>query len=421
MTEQKEAPPYHFQTTKEIANKEGVSPLYHWKIRLQSALLMVLAFPFVLVWGTLSSLISGVIYLFRGPRIRRRSLPEVVEERKSNKEIADTLRKIPFRTRWIPQRLTTTLAYLPDMINYLLDSKKPTRCTFYHYPDSFVEIQLTLTQNIKHQITLGRHPGEPRPTIILIHGLFNTKNHAMQHRIALYIYEKMGYNVVIPDLRDFGVTSDINQAPIFGSYQEGQDMVELAKQLKQDFGAKSVGLLGYSFGGATAMQAAYHNDGTIDGGIVSFNGFAHMESAINYIDTKPPFLDEFFPVYLFFKWTFISRIREKYGNQKINNFHDYINKVVLPYYGGNKNDFFHKNSVIYKAKFIESPLLVIHAEDDPVVLVEHAQYMKAMSQRNPNIQVITTSSGGHYGYWILAPHWLHQVINNFFQYWNEDN
>lgn len=265
---------------------------------------------------------------------------------------------------------------------------------------------------------MGIHPGEKRPAIILVHGLFNTKNHAMQHRIALYLYNELGYNVAIPDLRDFGETSDMEQAPIFGSYQECQDMVSLAKHLKQSYNASRVGLIGYSFGGATAMQAAYHNeDKAIDNGIIAFNGFSHMNSALDHIDNKPPMLDEFFPVYLFFKWTFLARVRERYKDHTIQGFQDYIKKVVLPFYGGNANDFYHKNSVAYKGKFIDTPLLIIHAEDDPVVLSDHARYMAPLSQRNSNIQVIITPKGGHYGYWIVSPKWLQQVLKEYFGYW----
>lgn len=96
------------------------------------------------------------------------------------------------------------------------------------------------------------------PTIIIIPGLFDSGSQNYVRNTAAVIYS-LGYNVVVADMRDHGLTrlASPGVSPTLGLF-EGHDILEIARQLSTMCGSNvgSVGAVGFSFGGTAVVEAA---------------------------------------------------------------------------------------------------------------------------------------------------------------------
>ena len=96
---------------------------------------------------------------------------------------------------------------------------------------------------------LDRFEEAARPGLIVVHGLFTSSRFDYVRQIAVRAYYEWGFNVAAIDLRSFGMTELTSTAPSTAGWKEGEDLLALARYLKE-LGATSVGLLGISLGAA---------------------------------------------------------------------------------------------------------------------------------------------------------------------------
>ena len=95
-----------------------------------------------------------------------------------------------------------------------------------------------------------------RPGLIVVHGLFTSSRFDYVRQIAVRAYYEWGFNVAAIDLRSFGMTELTSPRPSTGGWKEGEDILALARYLKE-LGSTSVGALGISLGGVGVLGAAH--------------------------------------------------------------------------------------------------------------------------------------------------------------------
>lgn len=410
----------------------SMSRFYLFYTTILTVFLTVFSLPLMLLWLVvivIESLFTSILlvtYIYPHKlfqKIRGKSYKKNQPAKGNIREIAKMIRAIPVKTLPIPSRFSTSLAHLSDIPNYFFDTLKITRCLFYPYPPAFSRETISLGGKISLAGYVGIQLDEnrqvkQRPAIIIVHGLFNTKNHNMVRKTALYFYYELGFHVVVPDLRDFGKTLDQCEAVLSGSHYEGLDIIALANMIKSRTGCPTVGLLGFSYGAASVISAAWHNqDNIINGGVMAFAPFADLHEAIEYIDRRPRVLSPFYPLYLFFRLTFLSRVRGRLKTRKVHTMRDYLEQVSAPYYGISADSLIRRSSPQHYINSLNADTLIIHAKDDPVIPVEHSERLARESHNNDRVEVIFLRKGGHFAHQFLQKKWYHETLKEFFTYW----
>ena len=75
--------------------------------------------------------------------------------------------------------------------------------------------------------TVAMHDA-PAPGLIVVHGLFSTRRFDYVRETAVRAFFEWGFNVAAVDLRSFGLTGLMNEAPSTGGWKEGEDLIAVA-------------------------------------------------------------------------------------------------------------------------------------------------------------------------------------------------
>jgi pimeloyl-ACP methyl ester carboxylesterase len=96
---------------------------------------------------------------------------------------------------------------------------------------------------------------EERPALIVVHGLFGSKNSYGMQQLSLKAYYDWGFHVFALDLRNFGDSSRFSEAPTSWGYREFDDFIAAAEYLDSVQHVSTVGVCGVSMGAAAALLA----------------------------------------------------------------------------------------------------------------------------------------------------------------------
>ena len=101
---------------------------------------------------------------------------------------------------------------------------------------------------------LYKAPRPGYPTVIVVHGLFDSK-FSRYVEVAAESLASSGLGVLVPDMRWHGCLLSKEWLPTFG-IEEGRDLLAWANWLRATKGTESIGLLGFSLGGLDVLAAA---------------------------------------------------------------------------------------------------------------------------------------------------------------------
>ena len=179
------------------------------------------------------------------------------------------LQAIPHRLH--PARWALMKKGLADLSMFFLAQKRQTLNLGYAYPSQFEYHYFEGADGERIAASVALHE-EPRPGLIVVHGLLSTRLFDYVRAIAVRAYYEWGFNVAAIDLRSFGLTEMMSYPPSTGGWKEGEDIIGAARYLKS-LGSTSVGALGISLGASSVMNAS-HPAGAeaLDGGILAICG-----------------------------------------------------------------------------------------------------------------------------------------------------
>ena len=150
----------------------------------------------------------------------------------------------------------------------------------------------------------------PRPGLIVVHGLFTTRRFDYVREPAVRAFYEWGFNVAAVDLRSFGLTGLMNEAPSSGGWKEGEDLIAVARALKE-LGATSVGALGISLGASSVLGACHPEgaDEALDGGILAVSPPADVGHATERLSRQVPLSHPAYALNYGFRAMLLSRVR----------------------------------------------------------------------------------------------------------------
>lgn len=340
--------------------------------------------------------------------IGQRNMPDIMER----------LSGIPFNPKPYGGLTSTLLFSLTDVIPMMLETRKSTCGKVFRYPDPFKKVVLHSEDDTPLCAVIAIHDdGRPRPAILMVHGLFGSKNIWFSQQVVLSAYYGWGYNVMALDLRFFGESKLYSESPGTGGWKEGQDIIAAVKHLKSMREVTSVGVMGGSYGAAAAMCAAYQSEpkDLIDGGIISWGGYGYVLDQVGYISKMPKPWKPFFPVYLYFMSCFAATLGKKV--LEFRRFEDLLLRHSASYYEVGPDAILHNSSAALHFDEIRVPTLVINADDDPVIPASQSAFMADRAEDNPWIEVWRMPRGGHCAFAVVDKKWMGDVARTFFNYW----
>ena len=327
--------------------------------------------------------------------------------------VVDELQAIPHKLR--PWRLATLRKGLPDTLLFLLAQKRQTMNLGYDYPRQFEYQRIEGADGVPIAASVAVHD-EPRPGLVVVHGLFSTRQFDYVRKIAVRAYYEWGFNVAAIDLRSFGVTELLSDAPSTAGWKEGEDIVAAARHLKAA-GSTSVGAVGISLGASSVLNASYADGAleALDGGVLAICGPADTRSAAERLDRPVPLNHPFFPIRQFFETMLVSKVRNLRWPAEVADFTTLIEEVVAPYYGIDADEVYERSSAKNRIAETPVPLLVLHGEDDEIIPVKHAHTLEEAAADNPNVRVWIVPGGAHAAFDVIDSDWTYAVYRRFFE------
>jgi predicted alpha/beta-fold hydrolase len=345
---------------------------------------------------------------------QHRQLPVPPRRERSMDALMQDLQAIPNRLR--PTPWAELRKGLADVSTFVLTQHHDAANFGYGYPRQFNEVTFDVGDGVRIAASVALHD-VPRPGLIVAHGIFTTRRFDYVREPAVRAFFDWGFNVAAVDLRSFGLTGLMNEEPASGGWKEGEDLIEVARQLKR-LGATSVGALGISMG-ASAVLGACHLQGAeqaLDGGILAISPSADVGASTERLSKDLPRKHPGYALNYAFRAMLLSRVR---GSRwpEVRRLDEALDKVSAAYYGLDVQELSYRSSAVNHIANARVPVLILHPEDDHVIPVRHARMLAEAAAGNELVRVWTLPGGGHGALDAVDRRWTYSVYRQFFERW----
>jgi uncharacterized protein len=306
---------------------------------------------------------------------------------------------------------------LADLSSFVLAQNRETANIGYAYPRHFQDHIFEGADAVPIGASVALHE-QPRPGLIVAHGVFTTRRFDYVRQIAVRAYYEWGFNVAAVDLRSFGLTELLGPAPSTGGWKEGEDLIVVARGLKQ-LGATSVGAVGISLGGSAALGASHPEgaDEALDGGILAISPPADLGTVSSRLARRVALRHPQYLLNRLFKAMLLSRTRGSRWAPEIEDLSDALDHVPTAYYGISGEEVRWRSSGVNHIAKARVPLLVLHPEDDHIINVEQAHRLAEAARENELVRVWVLPGGGHGTLDAVDRGWTYAVYRTFFERW----
>ncbi len=383
----------------------------HGSAKLLNLLIGIVALPLWLIGQRVGGPLRRMLER-RGERPREMAVPTPSE--RSMTALMSDLEAIPNRLHsspWAEPRKG-----LADISTFVLTQNHDLANYGYAYPRQFHEMTIDVGDGVRIAASVGLQD-VPRPGLIVVHGLFTTRRFDYVRQPAVHAFYDWGFNVAAVDLRSFGLTGLMNEAPSSGGWKEGEDLLAVARELKR-LGATSVGALGISLG-ASSVLGASHPEGAaqaLDGGILAVSPPADIGHATERLSREVPMNHPAYALNYGFRAMLLSRVR---GSRwpDVSLLSEALDQVSAAYYGIDVEEIRRRSSAVNHIAKARVPVLVLHPTDDHVIPVSHAEMLAEAAADNDLVRVWTLPGGGHGALDAIDRDWTYSVYRRFFERW----
>lgn len=289
----------------------------------------------------------------------------------------------------------------------------PSACESSHGRGLSETYDLRLTMaDVGHERwgVLMRPPSPGRPTIVLVHGLFDSKYTRYLHVVAKLLIEH-GFGVVIPDMRWHGCRFS-NSLPTLGP-GEAEDLAALARWVGRRYPGSNVGMIGFSLGALDVLHALSGPDAPslFPAGAIAFSPPGDLEYTVDWLDRTPNSI---------FGLAFKAWIRTRMRALNIDSRGTGPFRRTLEWlahrrgHGEDVGALLRRADPALRIPHVQRPTLIIVARDDPFFTRATVGYLQHAAVGNCYVKVYATVSGGHLGHFAAFPKWSARVITDFF-------
>ncbi len=383
----------------------------HGSAKLLNVAIGIVALP---VWLLAQRLGGPLRRLLERRGARPRALPVPVPGERSMAALFSELEAIPSRlhsSAWAEPRKG-----LADISTFVLTQSHDFANYGYGYPRQFHDLTIEGADGVRIAASVALQD-VPRPGLIVVHGLFTTRRFDYVREPAVRAFFDWGFNVATVDLRSFGLTGLINEAPSSGGWKEGEDLLAVARALKE-MGSTTVGALGISLG-ASSVLGASHPQGAeqaLDGGVIAVSPPADIAHATERLSRRVPLNHPAYALNYGFRAMLLSRVR---GSRwpDVSLLSEALDQVSAAYYGLDVAEVQRRSSAVNHIAGARVPVLVLHPVDDHIIPVDHAEMLAEAASSNDLVRVWTLPGGGHGALDAIDRDWTYAVYRRFFERW----
>jgi predicted alpha/beta-fold hydrolase len=393
-----------------MATTRGQDRALHGAAKALNVLVGFFAIPAWLIGQRLSIRVRRALL----ERAEHEPLPLPAPAERSMDALMDELEAIPHRLQ--PSAWGETRKGLRDLTSFALAQTRQGLDVGYSYPAQFNDEWFIGADGEHIGASVAVHP-EPRPGLIVVHGLFSSRRFDYVREIAVRAFYEWGFNVCAIDLRSFGASAYLSRAPSTAGWKEGEDVVCAARFLK-GAGATTVGALGISLGGSSVLGAC-HLEGAeeaLDGGVIAIAAPADTHYMVRRI-SRPRRRDRAYDPMAGLQAMLRSRIHASRWPVDFENFADPIEQLAAPYYGVEPAVIWERSSARNTISGARVPVLVLHSADDWLVPVGQAETLREAAAGNELVRVWTVAAGGHGAADAIDERWAYAVYRRFFERW----
>lgn len=258
------------------------------------------------------------------------------------------------------------------------------------------------------------------PVVLVLHGLEGSAKSRYAQGILAACYQR-GWRGIVMHQRGCGPTP--NRLPRAYHALETDDLDEVWQHLNSQYPKAKKALIGYSLGGAISLNwlAKDYTKAQLSTA-VAVSVPLELSAAAERVRQG------FSKLY---QWDFLRDMRHKVQQQQLEfpellpdidpsqlrDFFQYDDAITAPMHGfASVTEYYTTASPKQRLKNIQTPLLIIHAEDDPFMLPSCIPRSEDVA---PNTQLLVSQHGGHVGFIagsLRHPrYWLEETIPEYLQ------
>jgi predicted alpha/beta-fold hydrolase len=382
----------------------------HGAAKLANLLVGIVALPVWLIGQRLSSPLRRFLERRETPR----ELPDPAPGERSMGSLMDELEALPNHLH--PSPLAELRKGAADLSNFVLTQSYDGANFGYSYPRQFHELTFEGADGVRIAASVAMQE-TPRPALIVVHGLFTTRRFDYVREPAVRAFFEWGFSVAVVDLRSFGLTGLMNEAPSSGGWKEGEDLIAVAEELRRR-GATSVGALGISLGASAVLNAAHPQaaESALDGGIIAVSPPADVALSSERLSREVSIGHPAYPINYGFRAMLQSRVR---GSRwpEVHNLSEALDRLSADYYGLDVEEIRRHSSAVNHIAEAKVPTLILHPVDDQIIPVSHARMLAEAAAANDKVAVWELPGGGHGALDAIDRDWTFGVYRRFFERW----
>jgi predicted alpha/beta-fold hydrolase len=340
-------------------------------------------------------------------------------------EIVGRLRTFPYRPLPLPVNAAFTRQFGLDT-SVLLFGNARRYSSPQRYPAPFRDVVLEGHDGVPIAASVAMQ-SHAAPMLFICHGLCMTRRFRAVITLARHAFEHWGWHVVAWDARGCGASAWLGDEQPTAGWLEGEDLVAIARQVKEDGRVSAVHALGISLGASAVLNGARvesreRAEGAapaIDS-VLAISGPTMLGAAVDHISTRPHPRHPFFVLWAMFKLALVINARRMGERRGSATWRYAVDEWLAPRSGLTPDEFQARASAATFADQIAIPALALHAQDDFCVPVEQARALEEAAADNPNVHVWVLPRGNHAAFDAVTRRWYRSVIRRWCEYWTHD-
>lgn len=243
-----------------------------------------------------------------------------------------------------------------------------------------------------------------RPGLLIVPGLFSSKDLLIQRARAVKVFRDWGFHVMVMDLRGFG---DSGRSLPTAGWKESEDVAAAVAAFRARAAPSAIHLYAESLGATAALiaasQARRSGGRLIDGRLIAVSPYADASRVVRHLSRKRSLGVEYFMI----QW-FLSQLLRLGGSDK-RTLAAYIKDAATAYRVSPKT-LLARSSPKARLGAVNVPTLILLSRDDPVVpRRELAEFERRLrGRRNPCLWILPW--GSHCLYEMADPDWFWAVL-----------
>jgi predicted alpha/beta-fold hydrolase len=288
-------------------------------------------------------------------------------------------------------------------------------------PSGFAHVQVTTLAPGRAPLhALFHPPGSSGPTVIVIHGLYDSKlsRYILLTATALV---RHGWGVLVPDMRWHGELLSRDWLPSLG-IEEGLDLIEWGRWVQRQHPDRPVGLVGFSLGALDVVHALSHDAAgeVLRAGGIAVCPPAPLHRILQTLDRKArvaelgrnAFLRRFFQTALRIRTRRVGLDGSSQG--LFGRFLEWLAAHGASGAGLTASRLLELADPLPLLPRCCRPLLVLASGNDSIYLERTAGRLAEAASANPFVRVIEIPGGGHIGQIGTYPQWMADILSQFF-------